>query len=370
MKLPDRLTASENEDSTNNKRFGSDSKLKTQNSKLGLQGSPIVGITTTIPVEIVFAAGYIPSDLNNLFITAEENTMNRALQAAEMEGYPRTVCGWIKGIYGLVAGNHLIKRLIAVTEGDCSQTHALMETLEERGIDVIPFSYPFSREPQLIKYQLAALADRFGIDLAAAEAEKKRLDEVRRLVREIDRLTYEENLVGGYDNHLFQVSCSDFEGNPESFAQKAEKFIAESRGAGRRQAGPRLAYIGVPPIITNLFHIVQELKGNIFFNEVQRQFAMPYLAKDLTEQYLLYTYPYHIRHRIADIQEQIARRQIDGIIHYCQSFCFRQIEDILFRRHLKLPLLTIEGENPGPMDARTKMRLETFVTMLKTTVRS
>jgi len=323
-----------------------------------------VGITTTIPVEIVFATGLVPLDLNNVFITADDNTMSRALQAAEMDGYPRTVCGWIKGIYGLVAGKHVIKRLIAVTEGDCSQTHALMETLEEQGIEVIPFSYPFNREPQLLKYQLASLADRFGVGLAAAEAEKKRLDEVRRLVWEIDRLTYEENLISGYDNHLFQISCSDFEGNPQGFAKKAEDFIAKSHEAERQYLGPRLAYIGVPPIITDFYQVVEQLGGNIVFNELQRHFTMPYQTSSLAEQYLLYSYPYHVRHRIADIKEQLALRQIDGIIHYCQSFCFRQIEDILFRRHLKLPFLTIEGENPGPMDARTRMRLETFISML------
>jgi benzoyl-CoA reductase/2-hydroxyglutaryl-CoA dehydratase subunit BcrC/BadD/HgdB len=265
----------------------------------------------------------------------------------------------------LVAQDNLVKRLIAVTEGDCSQTHALMETLEERGTKVIPFSYPFSREPRLLEYQLAGLADKFGVSLNAAQAEKKRLDEVRRKVWEIDRLTYAENLVSGFDNHLWQVSCSDFEGDPIAFAQKAEAFIADSLGAGRHRPGLRLAYIGVPPIISDFYPVIEGLGGNIVYNEVQRQFSMPYLSTDLKEQYLLYTYPYHVRHRIADIREQLALRQIEGIIHYCQSFCFRQIEDILFRRHLKLPLLTIEGDSPGPMDARTKMRLETFITMLK-----
>jgi len=31
-----------------------------------------VGFTTTIPVEIIFAAGKIPVDLNNVFITDED----------------------------------------------------------------------------------------------------------------------------------------------------------------------------------------------------------------------------------------------------------------------------------------------------------
>ena len=56
-----------------------------------------VGFTTTIPVEVVLAAGLTPVDLNNLFIA---DPGARALAAeAEASGFPRTICTWIKGIY-------------------------------------------------------------------------------------------------------------------------------------------------------------------------------------------------------------------------------------------------------------------------------
>jgi benzoyl-CoA reductase/2-hydroxyglutaryl-CoA dehydratase subunit BcrC/BadD/HgdB len=105
--------------------------------------------------------------------------------------------------------------------------------------------------------------------------------------------------------------------------------------------------------------------ASVVFNEVQRQFAMPEAVVDIYEQYARYTYPYDIFGRIEDIKAQAAMRNLDGIIHYCQSFCFRQIEDLLIRRELNLPILTIEGDRPGPVDARTRIRIESFLQMIK-----
>ena len=85
----------------------------------------------------------------------------------------------------------------------------------------------------------------------------------------------------------------------------------------------------------------------------------------MTEQYLRYTYPYDIFARIADIAEAVAQRRLDGLIHYTQSFCFRQIQDRLLRQHLNLPILTIEGDRPSPLDHRTRLRLEAFVDVLR-----
>ena len=55
------------------------------------------GFTTTIPLEILLAAGRTPVDLNNLFITGGKSL--DLIETAEAEGFPRNVCNWIKGIY-------------------------------------------------------------------------------------------------------------------------------------------------------------------------------------------------------------------------------------------------------------------------------
>ena len=55
---------------------------------------------------------------------------------------------------------------------------------------------------------------------------------------------------------------------------------------------------------------------------------------------------------------------MDGVIHYVQAFCYRGIDDIVIKRELDLPVLTIEGEKQNRLDARTKLRLDAFIDML------
>ena len=84
----------------------------------------------------------------------------------------------------------------------------------------------------------------------------------------------------------------------------------------------------------------------------------------LVDQYLAYTYPYVIFHRLDAIIPELERRNVHGIIHYVQSFCHRHIEDLVLRKKLSLPILTLEGETPGNVDERTKIRLQAFIEML------
>lgn len=333
-----------------------------------------IGLTTTVPVEVIFAAGDTPVDLNNLFITSSEAM--RQVEEAELAGYPRNVCGWIKGLYTTALHNPEIERIVAVTQGDCSNTHALMETWEVEGIKIIPFAFPYDRDPDMLRLQMDKLIESLGTTWEAVNLQKKRLDQVRALAWEIDRMTWQENRVSGFENHLYLVSCSDFNGDPDNFTREMEEFIQiarerqpfpervrlGSRGKGREL---RLGFIGVPPIFPELYDFLEEKGARVVFNEVQRQFAMPFETDDIVEQYRLYTYPYKVFQRIEDIAQEAERRQLDGIIHYTQSFCYRQIEDLIIRKKLDYPILTLEGENPTGLDARNKMRVESFLSMLE-----
>ena len=321
-----------------------------------------VGFTTTIPLEILIAAGCKPLDLNNLFITDPDP--HGLIEEAEVAGFPRNICGWIKGIYG-TARQHGILELIAVTEGDCSNAQALMEVLTLDGVRTIPFGYPYDRSEASLRQEIDKLAAHFGTSAEAVEEARRRLNRIRSKVHEIDRLTWEEDRVTGGENHYFQVCTSDMNGDPDGFEAEVDRFLAEAR---QRSAFPqklRLAYIGVPPIVTDLYDALEEGGARVVFNETQRQFSMPFSTDSMVEQYLRYTYPYDIFTRLEDIEREIALRRIDGVIHYVQSFCFRQIEDMIVRKRLRLPVLTLEGDRPGPLDARTRIRLEGFVEMLK-----
>jgi benzoyl-CoA reductase/2-hydroxyglutaryl-CoA dehydratase subunit BcrC/BadD/HgdB len=275
------------------------------------------------------------------------------------------MCGWIKGLY--VVADHVedLEAIIAVMQGDCSNTQALLETLVLKGHHLLPFAYPYDRDYGMMKSQMDHLMASFDIAWEEVNRVRESLEHARRLLAELDRMTWEDNLVTGEENHIWLVSSSDFNGDPNRFTSDLTTFIAQCRERKPLGEEVRLAYIGVPPIFTDLYSTVEGLGGRVVFNEVQRQFAMPVRRGDIVEQYIDYTYPYGAFARIEDILQEAASRKVDGIIHYTQSFCFRQIEDIIFRQRLELPVLTLEGDRPGRLDARSRMRLEAFIDMLR-----
>jgi benzoyl-CoA reductase/2-hydroxyglutaryl-CoA dehydratase subunit BcrC/BadD/HgdB len=321
-----------------------------------------VGFTSTIPLEVIIAAGKKPVDLNNIFIGGEKSV--RMVEEAEIAGFPRNVCGWIKGIYSAIRESG-IREVIAVTEGDCSYTKALMEVISLDGISIVPFAYPPDRDPESLRHEIEKLMVHFGVGWPEVNRAKERLDAIRSKLRHIDTGTWEGNRVSGWENHFYQVSASDMDGDPDRFEGVVDLLLENSAKREPFRDRVRLAYIGVPPVFPEIYSFLETLGARVVFNETQRQFAMPYATKDLVEQYRSYTYPYDIFHRLADIVAETGRRRIDGVIHYVQSFCFRQIEDMIIRRKLPYPILTLEGDKPGPLDERTKIRLEGFVEMLE-----
>jgi benzoyl-CoA reductase/2-hydroxyglutaryl-CoA dehydratase subunit BcrC/BadD/HgdB len=322
-----------------------------------------IGITTTVPVEIILAAKYQPVDLNNIFIT-DQDPMNFVEQAEEA-GFPRNCCGWIKGLYAVAMNTSNIDQVIAVTQGDCSNTQALMETYQLEGLKTIPFAYPQDRDYDVLKLQMEKLITVLGTTWDAVYQVRDQLYSIRAKLRELDRLTWQEDKVNGFFNHLYLVSSSDFNGDVHRFEQELTAFIAAARKRQSFKEELRLGFIGVPPIMPDIYDYVETQGARVVFNEVQRQFSMPFETADLVEQYRLYTYPYGVFYRLEDIQKEISRRKLDGIIHYVQSFCFRQIEDMIFRKKIAIPIMTIEGDKPGKLDARTKLRLDSFLEMIR-----
>ncbi len=321
-----------------------------------------VGFTTTIPLEILLAAQKIPVDLNNSFII--NSAQNDLLKHAEIEGFPRNMCSWVKGIYAVVLKGE-IDEVIAVTQGDCSNTQALMETLIFKGIPTIPFFYPYDRDKELLALSLNKLMEHYGVTHERCLEVKKALDPIRKKVHLIDELTWKENIVSGQENHYFQVCTSDMNQHCEAFEGELDSFLGKLETRAPFKEDIRLGYIGVPPIFSDLYTFIEDLEGRVVFNETQRQFSMPYPSTSLLDQYLKYTYPYDIFSRIEDIKREITKRRIDGLIHYVQSFCFRQLEDTIFKKSLSIPILTIEGDQPSPIDSRTRMKIEVFLEMLR-----
>ena len=322
-----------------------------------------VGLTTTIPVEVLLAAGLIPVDLNNIFITSADPW--RRVSQAEAAGFPRTICAWVKGIYATLQDQPDIRTVIIATQGDCSYTQGLGEILEGENREVIHFNFPYPRDRVRLKKEMETLMARLGTTWQAVADIQARLAPVRRLLREVDRLTWETGQVSGRENFQFLIASSDFDSDLEAFQQRLAALVEEAQRRPPRRGLVRLGLAGIPPIFSDLFGYLEELGAEVVFNEMPRQFSMPFVTDDLVEQYWRYTYPYDITGRLADLADAVAGRRLDGLIHYTQSFCFRQMFDQTLREHLPLPILTIEGDAPTPLDARTRLRLEAFVDVLR-----
>ena len=324
-----------------------------------------IGITTTVPVEIVLAAGYTPVDLNNVLVTDREP--EHLVGVAERAGFPLNCCSWIKGIYG-VAMEKGIDEVICVTTGDCSNTIMLTEVLKRRELKVITFAYPGKPDKDEVKKVLEDFAGTLGTTLEEAEKVKKTLRPGRELTDELDLLTWKENTVSGFDNHLWLVSSSDFNQDYGTYCKDVASIIgAAKKREPYSEDELRLAYIGVPSVFAKEFYPYLEKCGaRVVFNEVQRQFSMPLglAGASLEEQYSNYTYPYTIDGRLFDIRREIARRRIDGVIHYVQAFCHRGIGDVIFRETLGLPILTLEGNDNFFLTNHVKTRIEAFVDIL------
>jgi len=323
---------------------------------------PVIGLTSTIPIEIVFAAGLRPIDLNNLFITSGEP--EKLIRQAETDGFASNICAWIKGIYATVM-NHGVKDVIAVTGGDCSNTVALAEVLAHRGVRIITFDYPMNQDRDFLMSQMEGLRRSLSATWDDIKKVKQRLDGIREKLREVDRLTFEDGVVTGLENHLFLLSSSDFNSDPDAFEKALDRFLHETGNREPARDTIRLGYLGVPPIFNQFYEAIESYGARVVFNEVQRQFSLPYKEDDIVDLYLRYTYPYKIQARIEDIEEAIKERALDGLIHYTQTFCFRQIYDTILRERLPIPILTLEGDRPGRIDSRTALRIETFIEMLK-----
>lgn len=328
---------------------------------LSLESKPVVGFTTTIPVEVVFAGGYTPCDLNNIFIS-DENPM-QYLEKAERDGFPKSFCNWVKGIYGVVMKKG-IDSVITVMEGDCSNTQALAEILRYKGIRIVPFSYPFDRDREVLQREIEKMKTAFSVIDEDLNVVEKEIIAARSVLETIDQMTWDEKLVSGYENHLWLVRASDMLGDYNKYKSMALDFVETAR-LRKPIDGVKIGCIGVPPIVPDLHDFIESVGGHVVYNETQRQFILPFKTINLVDKYLKYTYPYGVFARLEDIQREIEKRHIQGIIHYVQAFCYRAVEDVILRETLAIPMITIEGDLPKSIDSRTKLRIEAFIELLR-----
>ena len=319
----------------------------------------LVGISSTVPVEVIYSGGFTALDLNNIFITSP--SVHELLKnSADLA--PRAVCSWTRGILSAAVAMKL-KNAVIVTEGDCAHTIPITDILTYRNISVFAFEYPIDHDIRRLKREIDRFIEYYKTDIYSCEKIKEEFDATRVLLKQIDDLTYKELKVSGFENHLHLVSASDFNSDPGSFHKTVSDFLDEARKRPSRSVSLRVGHVGIPPIFSDYYAYISSLGSEIVYNETQRQFSMiEGVGRDLYGAYHGYTYPYTFRNRLNDIKTAIRERELDCVIHYVQSFCFHQIEDRMLKNELgDFPVLTVEGDYPAPLNENDRLKIESFI---------
>jgi benzoyl-CoA reductase/2-hydroxyglutaryl-CoA dehydratase subunit BcrC/BadD/HgdB len=325
-----------------------------------------VGFTTTIPQEYIWASLSQPIDLNNLFISGDSKGY---IRIGEKIGVPRNTCSWIKGMMGVISSyTSEIEIIVAVSQGDCSNNASLMNLVNYYypQIKVYFFSYPHDRDKQKLKDELTSLGNFLGVSENKVREIKEKLDKVRERLQLLDQLFYEKQNIPAKLYQNIMVSSSDFNSNINAYISRVEEIIEFSLKKEKQVFSFLLGYVGVPTIIKDIFdYLEEELKIKLVYFEVENEFAMLKKNDDIVEQYANFNYPYDLNTRINNIRKEISNRKINGIIHYVQTFCHRQIDDAIMQKSFDVPVLTIEGDSPDLLDMRTKIRIECFIERLR-----
>ncbi len=341
----------------------------------------IIGFTSTIPVEIIFAANKIPLDLNNIFISSENP--NEFINTSELEGFPRNFCAWTKGLYGVIKKyEDKIEKIIAVVEGDCSSNKTLFEVIKNvnlsKNFELLYFSYSYKKTLEELLKNIIDLMEIFNVTWQDIISVHKKLFNIRKKLFYLDEIAYKNLGIKNIDLHLWQISSSDFSSDYKIFEKNLDEFLGNSNFISGKNPEKilKLGLIGVPTIIPEFYNFLDSLGVKVIFNETAREFTFTKnfdfnyenqdeFIKKYLQQYLDYTYPYDIEFRIQNIKQEIEKRKLDGLVHYVQSFCHKQVDDISFRKKIDIPILTIEEDRPGFLSERTKIRLESFATVLQ-----
>ena len=323
-----------------------------------------IGITTTVPIEAILASGAVPYDLNNAFIS--HSSPRGLIRDAERDGLPRNICNWVKGIYAVAKAEN-VDHVIAVDRGDCDAALAATRLLSESGVRVTPFSFPRRPDVTEMRKAIAELCDELGTTGEAAQAAYEDLADIRKMASQVDLLGA-KGVIPSAKVFTSLIGCTDLESDPTEYRSVLESVLSQYASSSLEQSrqGPKLALIGVPPIYTDLLDVIESLGGQVVFQETPRSFSLaPSVGcKSIHQAYSDYRYPYGYRIRLADIRDQCVSREVDGVIHYVQTFCPQGIEQKTVERGVAKPYLLLDGDAPGPTDSRTKLRLEAFMESL------
>ncbi|HEY9245697.1 MAG TPA: 2-hydroxyacyl-CoA dehydratase family protein [Candidatus Methanoperedens sp.] len=306
-----------------------------------------IGITALVPPELIFACGCEPLDVNNAIPSSRKYPENK-------------LCAWT-AIWKemLIKREIAIDSLVVVAGGDCHNALVDGQKVSMSGIPTHFFFYPFDKDRQYLESQLYKLSEFLG---GIRFPEKMRqIKEVKELGLLID-MKRSMGRISSSTAFDILISSSDLRGDIGKFREAIDSIREENI-----RIHNRVALIGVPPIYHDFHDTAQSLGLHIVFDELPYEFIR-HTGENIGEMardYCDYSFAGPLDSRISFLQEELEKRNIDGIIHYTQFACHHMLEDEILRSELDYPVLTIQGDLPGNTPQQVRLRLEAFREMLE-----
>ena len=308
-----------------------------------------VGMTALVPPELIYACGWSALDLNN--------NIPYATRKPKLK-----LCAWTALWRDLLlASQYDISKLVVVAGGDCLNAVVDGQKVAMSGLDTHYFFYPFHEDQEQFKKEIHALVDFLGtIEHHHFFADIYHLKE---LGLHLDRLRVEGQVPS--DAFSYLISFSDLRGDPVKFEQELRKYISDQQGKAV-DFQSKIALIGVPPINHDFHGTCQELGLQVVYDELPFEFlrAKGKSFEEMASSYMDYSFARPLDHRMGIIEKELKERKVDGIVHYTQYACHHILEDELFRERFDRPILTVQGDIPGPVSEQTKLRLEAFAEII------
>ncbi|UCG69057.1 MAG: 2-hydroxyacyl-CoA dehydratase [Thermoplasmata archaeon] len=305
-----------------------------------------VGITALVPPELIFACGKKPCDINNF-------VPNSVIQPT------RKLCAWTAIWREMLLRKELsLDYLVVVAGGDCHNALVDGQKVAMSGLKTFYFFYPFEEEKDYLKEQLEGLSTFMG-GIADSEMFEK-VKYLKRRALELEKKRIEGKIPSDKAFKIL-VSTSDLKGDLDHFEKTLMNLQEENV-----DYESRVALLGVPPIYQDFHEVMASLGLHVVYDELPYEFAR-LSGRDIDElagNYCEYTFARKLDFRMDFIEKELAKRKIDGIIHYTQYSCHHLLEDDMLRNRLDYPFLTIQGDLPGRTSEQAKIRLEAFSEML------
>ena len=308
-----------------------------------------VGITALVPPELLYGCAQTPVDLNNF--------------VPESEHVPRgKLCAWTASWRdGILRGRISVDRLVVVAGGDCHNALVDGQRVAMSGVPTHYMFYPFDgdwveMEDQLGKLEafLGGVSDQGALGRVAA---------IKELCLELDAARSRGEVLGSRAFHHL-ISLCDLWGDPDRF-EASVRTALEGRGATVPDV--RVAMVGVPPIYPDFHEVAESYSLQVVFDELPFEFARlgGRTQSTMARSYATFTFARELEHRLDFLETELARRRVDGIIHYTQYACHHVLEDDMLRERLDLPILTVQGDLPRRCPEQERLRLEAFSELLR-----